>query len=288
MTASDSKENWFSAPDETSAEAAQAPLDSQVFLESPDETPAPKLTAALPTAPAEPELFIDDSEFIRKQSSSRVSRMAAVIAGLGALGIFALGTSRPQQAEAVTQRPVPAEIAPVVKPAPVVKIPERVVAAVEVPIEVPQQPLVIVRHKRLLKRVELRMSLPAPTVSAEAATRSLAARRIRAGAQMFGYRQLERALVHYTKAVELEPDNVEALFGVALVSVELHRDDDAERALVKALRLAPGHPMANLLTGYLKQLYSDRAAAKQHYAKYLEAEPDGKFAIEVRAVMGNL
>ena len=130
MTANDSKENWFSAPDEKSAEAAQVPLDSEAFFESPVEPPAPKqqVTSArrvAPVAPPEPELLIDESEFIRAQSSSRFSRLIAVIAALGALGIFALGTSRPQQAEAVAQRPVPVEIAPVAKPAvPAVKPPE--------------------------------------------------------------------------------------------------------------------------------------------------------------------
>jgi TolB-like protein/Flp pilus assembly protein TadD len=73
----------------------------------------------------------------------------------------------------------------------------------------------------------------------------------------------------FEKALELEPENIEALVGHAYVdaiSAGSYVTDDragrlaaAETTLIKALSLAPEHPQAHLLWGYL-QISTNRAA----------------------------
>jgi hypothetical protein len=73
----------------------------------------------------------------------------------------------------------------------------------------------------------------------------------------------------YERALALEPENVEALVGTALVDVGIATSfstDDrmehltaAEVAVTKALSLAPNHPMAHFVLG-LVQTYTNRAA----------------------------
>jgi TolB-like protein/Flp pilus assembly protein TadD len=73
----------------------------------------------------------------------------------------------------------------------------------------------------------------------------------------------------FKRALALEPGNVEALVGTALVNiatVSSYLTDDrieqlttAEAAVKKALSLAPNHPMAHNVLGLL-QLFTDRAA----------------------------
>jgi tetratricopeptide (TPR) repeat protein len=82
----------------------------------------------------------------------------------------------------------------------------------------------------------------------------------------------------YERALALEPGNVEALVGTAWVNcaigANLFTDDRikcltaAEKAVTKALSLAPNHPMAHFVLGYV-QTVTNRAA--QGIAKYERA-----------------
>jgi TolB-like protein len=73
----------------------------------------------------------------------------------------------------------------------------------------------------------------------------------------------------FERALALEPGNVEALVGTALVNIAIvnnYLTDDriehlttAEAAVTKALSLAPNHPMAHNVLGIV-QLFTDRAA----------------------------
>ena len=80
---------------------------------------------------------------------------------------------------------------------------------------------------------------------------------------------LAQALGFYERALALEPGNVEALVGTALVDFGIASSfftDDrmehltaAEAAVTKALRLAPNHPQAHFVLG-LVQTFANRAA----------------------------
>jgi tetratricopeptide (TPR) repeat protein len=80
---------------------------------------------------------------------------------------------------------------------------------------------------------------------------------------------LAQALGFYERALALEPGNVEALVGAALVDFGIASSfftDDrmehllaAEAAVTKALRLAPNHPQAHFVLG-LVQTFANRAA----------------------------
>jgi tetratricopeptide (TPR) repeat protein len=80
---------------------------------------------------------------------------------------------------------------------------------------------------------------------------------------------LAQAIGFYKRALALEPGNVEALVGTALVDFAIassfSTDDRMERlaaaeaAVTKALRLAPNHPQAHYVLG-LVQTFANRAA----------------------------
>src|SRR5215472_5988128 len=80
---------------------------------------------------------------------------------------------------------------------------------------------------------------------------------------------MAQARSFFEKALALDPENVEALVGIALVNLaigtNLFPDDRIERltaaeaAVTKALSLAPNHPMAHCVLGLVK-IFTNRAA----------------------------
>jgi hypothetical protein len=166
-----------------------------------------------------------------------------------------------------TVEPVPA--APAVEPVPVA--------------EAPAPP-----HARraVLKPFNLRARarLPTPKVT----VKDLAAPFLIRGGTFFRNGQLLRALAMFRRATELAAGNPEGWYGVALCSYELRRDKDSAAAANRALLSDPTHPMSNLLAGYLAQADQKFAAARTHYSRYLNAEPNGVYAEELISVLQQL
>jgi TolB-like protein/class 3 adenylate cyclase/tetratricopeptide (TPR) repeat protein len=81
--------------------------------------------------------------------------------------------------------------------------------------------------------------------------------------------RIAQARGYFERALALDPDNIEALVGAAIVDLQtaqiLHSDDRTERlaavetAAIKALSLAPNHAAANRLLGMV-QIYTNRVA----------------------------
>ncbi len=93
---------------------------------------------------------------------------------------------------------------------------------------------------------------------------------------------LDRAEAHYSRAIEIEPDNVEALYGLAILcAFELDKLADAERLVRRVLSLRERHEegsflLANILyrTGRLEEaaaLYGQIAASTQIDSSRAEA-----------------
>lgn len=133
-----------------------------------------------------------------------------------------------------------------------------------------------------------RNTLPAPAASESVASSKAFRRHMRAGAAAFNRSRFKTALKHYSRAAQLDPNSADASFGVALAAVELYRDELGYQAVFRTLRLAPDHALGNLLAGYLMQTYGDVEGASASYARYLEIEPEGKFALEVRSLLKSL
>ncbi|MBI3186228.1 MAG: hypothetical protein HYZ28_29165, partial [Myxococcales bacterium] len=96
------------------------------------------------------------------------------------------------------------------------------------------------------------------------------------------------ALPLYRKASKLAPSSAEPWYGLALCSHELRRDAQADRSLKRALLLEPGHPMGNILAGFLAQQAGRYGTARAYYERYLVIDPEGRNAEELQAVLDQL
>ena len=93
---------------------------------------------------------------------------------------------------------------------------------------------------------------------------------------------------HFTRALQLEGDNHQALMGVALCHYELNQKRAADRALARLLVLDPTHPEASILRGFMAQLSGDSSAAIEWYERALPRSQDDEVAAELRSVIASL
>ncbi|MEW5738141.1 MAG: tetratricopeptide repeat protein [Myxococcota bacterium] len=121
------------------------------------------------------------------------------------------------------------------------------------------------------------------TGSAEAASRLFAA-----GKKQLDEGRARAALVRFKKAVMRSPKSPEAWFGLALARTDLRQGALARAAAERVLKLDSSHPGATLLLGFLAQQKKDVDTSRKLYARYLELEPEGPFAAEVKSVIAQL
>ena len=96
------------------------------------------------------------------------------------------------------------------------------------------------------------------------------------------------SLVELDAVLEHAPDNVDALVVKSLALIDLHKDKQARTTLTQALKLAPKHPLANVLRGFMAQLKRDVPRALAYYDAYLKGRPRGEWAQEVAFVRESL
>ncbi|MBX7115793.1 MAG: hypothetical protein K1X64_15805 [Myxococcaceae bacterium] len=96
------------------------------------------------------------------------------------------------------------------------------------------------------------------------------------------------SLVELDAVLERSPDNVDALVVKSLALIDLRKDKQARQTLVQALKLAPKHPLANVLRGFMAQLKRDVPRALAYYDAYLKGRPRGEWAQEVAFVRESL
>lgn len=92
----------------------------------------------------------------------------------------------------------------------------------------------------------------------------------------------------YRKAVQTDPGNTEARFGLALTAFQVGRNFQSRRQVEATLRLQPDHPDGLILLGFLDQIDSRLSVAAEHYERYLVLYPDGEWADEIRSVLATL
>lgn len=94
--------------------------------------------------------------------------------------------------------------------------------------------------------------------------------------------QPERALSSYQAALKLRPGDAEALFGRGLARLKLRDAVGAIRDLEGALEAQPTFADAVYLLGEAKRLSDDKAGARVQYERYLELDPQGRYAEPAR------
>ncbi len=142
--------------------------------------------------------------------------------------------------------------------------------------------------------------LPAPTAPAEPApalaTSTVStsadpgeyARALAGGETLLKRGKYRAAVAEFRKAVALRPDSVPALLALGDAFLEGDQLRNAVKPLQQAAQLDPKNARAQLLLGTVFQGLGREKEAIVAYKRYLELEPHGEFAGDVRAIVANL
>jgi tetratricopeptide (TPR) repeat protein len=96
------------------------------------------------------------------------------------------------------------------------------------------------------------------------------------------------AVAQFRKAIELRPDSVPALLALGDAFLEGDQLRNAVKPLQQAAQLDPKNARAQLLLGTAFQGLGREKEAVAAYKRYLDLEPTGEFAGDVRAIVANL
>ncbi len=91
-------------------------------------------------------------------------------------------------------------------------------------------------------------------------------------------RQPEKAEQHYRAAVELTPNQAEAHYDYGVLLFGQGKYREAEQAFARALEINPFHPQAHNNLGFLKEQQGRLQEAIRHYRQALENQPDYRLA----------
>ena len=95
---------------------------------------------------------------------------------------------------------------------------------------------------------------------------------LRLGGACHGLGQYERALAHYNKAIELMPNNHEALINRAVVNLDLGRNRAALQDLGRALKLGE-NGWAYFYRGLIQEHLGEERRAQENYTRSIRIEP---------------
>lgn len=95
--------------------------------------------------------------------------------------------------------------------------------------------------------------------------------------------QPARALSRYASALALRPGDPEALFGRGLARLKLRDAEGAIRDLEEALAAEPTFADAAYVLAEAHRYSASLPEAKVQYERYLELDPDGRYAKDVRS-----
>lgn len=98
----------------------------------------------------------------------------------------------------------------------------------------------------------------------------------------------QEAIAHFRRAVKERPQGVPALLALGDAYLEADQPRSAVPPLESAARLDPRSARAQLLLGTAWQSLGKNAKALRAYRRYLELEPRGEFARDVRLILANL
>ena len=187
-----------------------------------------------------------------------------------------------------SEPPAPQPTLPAPPPAPVVKVREKpegikppeplpeLVAAPEGAVPQPNRP-----RGLALSASGITLAPPKAPSRPLAAQFALAARHLVAG-------KAAVALPAYEALAAKTHGNAEAHFGAAAALYMLGRDADALGRADAALEKDPAHAQSLLLTGFLALQGAKADLARERFEAYLKAEPAGRWAADVRLIVGQL
>lgn len=91
---------------------------------------------------------------------------------------------------------------------------------------------------------------------------------VRLGIKYTQEQKYDRAMDAFLEAIELQPRNSEAYYGLGGIYNFKQRHEEAREAFLKAIRYDPTHFNAHYSLGYTYELLGDKEKAETEYAKY--------------------
>jgi len=100
--------------------------------------------------------------------------------------------------------------------------------------------------------------------------------------------QWVRAIDYYTRALAIDPKNADVRVDRAIAYHATGQNDLAKKELLSVTRQRPDHKNAWLNLGVVSRETGDRAGAVRAWQRYLELDPQGEHAADVRQEIENL
>ena len=129
---------------------------------------------------------------------------------------------------------------------------------------------------------------PPPPAVAGSASEQLYKRALALGEQQLRAGKYREAIAHFRRAVRERPQAAPALLALGDAYLEADKPRSAVPPLESAARLDPASGRAQLLLGTAWQSLGQNAKALKAYRRYLELEPKGEYARDVRLILANL
>jgi hypothetical protein len=102
------------------------------------------------------------------------------------------------------------------------------------------------------------------------------------GNLLFDSGQWEKAIDHYSKALEKEPRNADVRVDRAIAYHSLNQDPKAKEELIAVTRSHPEHRNAWLNLGVVSANMEDNATAIRAWEQYLKLDPNGTHSAAIR------
>jgi tetratricopeptide (TPR) repeat protein len=136
--------------------------------------------------------------------------------------------------------------------------------------------------------VDSQRPVPPAEASATPASDQLYAKALEQGDEQLRRGKYRAAISHFQRAVKEKPQSVPALLALGDAFLEADKPRSALRPLESAARLDGQNGRAQLLLGTAYQSLGKNPQALKAYRRYLELEPEGEFARDVRLILANL
>jgi DNA-binding response OmpR family regulator len=114
------------------------------------------------------------------------------------------------------------------------------------------------------------------------------AKALEEGEKLLKHGKYRKAVAELKRAVQVNPESVPALLALADAYLEVDQPRSALQPLEAASRLDANNGRAPLLLGTAYQSLGRNAEAVKAYQHYLELDPGGEFANDVRSILANL